>query len=311
MKWFRRILSGVVLLVVIAGVVIYMNLNRIVKNAVQSNASSSLNLQTTLSSAGLSLFGGKVNLHQLDIASPQGYSAPHMLEVGDTKVAVSYGQLRQQPIHVTSITIDKPRLVIEQQNGVFNFKKAMDQMPKSETPPEPNKEPMKLVIDQLTVSDAQVVIHPNLPGLPTELTVPVPSMVMKDVGSGEGSQNGAAVKDVVMQVITALAGNASNSSALPEQLKSLLHVNIAQATAQLTAEAQKRVAALIPGQLGQALSQAVKDPQSLLKDPSKALQGLVGGNVPGSANSPPASQPRDMKDQAVQTLQGVLGGKKK
>jgi hypothetical protein len=308
MKWIRRIVLAVVLLIVIVCVVVYLNIGHILKTAVQTQASSSLNLQTTLDSVTLSLFGGKLGLHQLDIASPQGYSAPHMLEVGDTNLAVSYGQLRNDPVHVESITIDKPRLVIEQQNGVLNFKKAMDQMPKSETTSTSEGKPSKkLIIDELTVKDAQVVIHPNLPGMGQEITVPVASIVMKNVGTGEGAQNGEAMKDVVMQVITALAGNASGSGGLPAQLKELMNANLSQTMAQLGTEAQKRIAAAVPGELGQALSAAAKDPQALLKDPSKALSNVEGAlnKSGGDATSQPANQ------DAIKSLEGLLGGKKK
>ena len=309
MKWIRRIILAVVLVVIVVCVAIYMNIGRIIRTAVQTEASSSLNLQTTLDSVSLSLFGGKLGLHQLDIASPQGYSAPHMLEVGDTNLAVSYGQLRSDPVHIESITIDKPKLVIEQQNGVLNFKKAMDQMPKSETPSSSSsqgKPSTKLIIDELTVKDAQVVIHPNLPGMSQEITVPVASMVMKNVGSGEGAQNGAAMKDVVMQVITALAGNASGSGGLPAQLKDLMNANLGQTMAQLGTEAQKRIAAAVPGELGQALGAAAKDPQALLKDPSKALNNVEGllNKSGGNATSQPSNQ------DAIKSLEGLLGGKK-
>jgi hypothetical protein len=310
MKLLRRTILVVVLLLIIAGAIVYFRLDGIVKRTVESEATHSLNLNTTLNSAHLSLFGGKVNLNELKIASPPGYSAPQMLDVGDTNVAVSYGQLRQDPVHVQSLTINKPKLVIEQQNGVFNFKKAMDQIPPGES--SSKSQPMKLIIDELTVQDAQVVIRPGLPGIPDEITVPVPSIIMKKVGTGDGSQNGAAMKDVVMQVITALAGSASNSSALPSQLKAMLNVNVGQVVGKLGAEAQKQIAAAIPGDLGKALSEVVKDPQALIKDPGKALQGLgglVGGNNAASGSA--TTQPGDIKDQAIHGLEGLLGGKKK
>lgn len=308
MKWIRRIIMLVVLVVILVGVVIYLKLDGIIRSTVETQANSSLNLKTTLGGASLSLFGGKVGLQQLAVGSPDGFTAPHMLEVGETKVAVSYGQLRSQPIHVSSITITGPKLVIEQQNGVLNFKKAMDQMPPSEpsTAPKSTSEPMKLIIDDLTVNDAQVTIRPNLPGM-SDITVPVKSLNMKNVGTGDGAGNGAAVKDVVMQVVTALAGSASGAGGIPDQLKGMLKANVGQVASQLGAEAQKRIAAALPGELGQSLSGAFKDPKSLIKDPGQALQGLVGGDKGNGATSKPADE---LKDKAVNTLQGLLGGKK-
>jgi hypothetical protein len=300
MKLIRRIVLAVILLVILAGVIIYFSLDRIIKNTVQSQASSSLNLSTTLGSANLSLFGGKLNLSNLQIASPKGYSAPQMLDVGSTDLAVSYGQLRSDPVHVNAITIANPKLIIEQKNGQFNFKQAMDDMPKSDAAPS-NSQPLKLIIDDLTLSNPQVVVK----GLgATDIPVTLPTIELKNIGTGDGASNGAAVKDVVAQIITAMAASASNSSALTAEFKTILSANVGAAMTKLGSEAQKRVANAIPGEVGQSLSKLVSDPQALAKDPNKAVQSLLGGGSP-------TTQPNDVKTQAVDTLQGLLGGKKK
>jgi hypothetical protein len=316
MKWFRRILLGVVALVIVVLVIVWFSLDHIVKTKVEANATDSMNLKTTLGGAHLALFGGKVNLSGLEIASPPGFSAPHMLTLGETNVAVRYGQLRQDPIHVDSLTLNKPVLVIENVGGKMNFKAAMDQMPKTESTS--NKEPMKLVIDLLQVQDATVVVRPGLPGLPQELTVPVPSIAMRNVGSGDGSQNGAAIKDVAMQVISAMAASASEQGGIPEQLKALLHVNVGQVVSQLSSEAQKRIAAAVPGDIGKALSQAVQDPAAFAKDPVNTLkQGVgdrLGSVLGGNASTPaPATQPAvpGSASEAVDALQGLLNKPKK
>ena len=313
MKWIKRIVLAVVLLIVIAVGIVFFSLDRIIRNQVQTQATNQLNLKTDLGGASLSLFGGKLGLSDLQIASPQGYTAPHMMEVGDTSVAVSYSQLRNQPVHVNTIKIDKPKVVIEQKDGVFNFKKAMEGMPKGEPAPAPSKdeksEPLKLIIDDLTVTNAAVVVRPNLPGLSQDITVTVPSLTMKNIGTGEGNTNGAAVKDVVMQVISALAANATEAGGLPDQLKNILKTDVNQVVSNFGAEAQKRIASVVPGDLGQSLSAAVKDPNALVKDPGKALQGLVDGKSGGSGNA--TSQPANVEKEATDALKGLLGGKKK
>ncbi len=221
MSRLRRTVLILVPLLVLAGVAVYLSLDGIVKHAVESQASASLRLSTTLESAGLSLLGGKVNLKQLRIASPQGFSSPHMLELGETGLAVDYGQLRKDPIHVKSVTLEQPKLVIEQSNGAVNFKKAMDLMPAHES----SSKPVKLIIDELSIQQAQVVIHPGLPGVREEIVVPVPSISMKNIGNAGGAQNGAAIKDVVMKVMSAMADSAAESGSLPPELKAILHLN--------------------------------------------------------------------------------------
>jgi hypothetical protein len=274
---------------VIAGGIAYLGLDRILKTTVEKEASASLKLSTTLNRAHLSLLGGKLNLNRLRIASPPGFSAPHMLEVEEIDLAVRYGQLRKDPIQVQSLTVNRPRLVIEQSNGAVNFKKAMDRMPASGSS---SGKPIKLVIDELKVQDAQVVIHPGMPGMRQEITVSVPSISLKNVGRGRGSQNGAAIKDVAMAVIAALAGNAASSGSLPAELKAVLHLNVGQVAGKLGAEARKQVAAAIPGELGKSVSKLAQEPQTLVKDPTKALQRDVGGIFGGKTKQETKPQGR-------------------
>jgi hypothetical protein len=251
MRALKRGIAVIAALVVIAFMAVWFNLAHIIKTEVQSQGTKSMRLEMTLDSAGIAILGGKLDLNGLRIASPKGFSAPRMLEVGKTSLAVSYGQLRRNPIHVDAIEIDKPKLVIEQSGGALNFRKAMELVPASD----PNAPPTKLVIDVLNVRDAQVVIRPGLPGVQEEIVVPVPALSMKDIGHGTGARNGAAIKDVAMQVITALAEKAAQSDQVPVQLKALLHLNAADVAGKLGTEGIKQVTAQVPA--------------------AKALQGLL------------------------------------
>lgn len=311
-KTVRRLLLVLVLLVIVAVGVVWFYLDRIVKRTVETQATTSLNLPTSLGGASLSLIGGKVGLSDLQIASPPGFAAPNMLTLGKANVAVSYGQLRSDPMHVGSITLERPTLVIEQQGGQLNFKKAADNLPAGDPKPKDSSEPLKMIIDELTIKDPKVIVRPGIPGLPEEINVPVGSFTMKNVGTGDGSQNGAAVKDVVMQVITALAAQANASGSLPSQFKELLTGSLAATMGKLTGEAQKRIMAALPGPAGQALSGIVADPAAALKDPGKALTGALGGLTGngGTATTGP-SLPEDPAKSASDALGGLLGGSKK
>lgn len=313
----------VLLLVIVAGgTIVWLNLNRIVKHTVETQSTAQLNLKTELDSAALSVFGGKVSLDDLRIASPQGFQAPQMFRLGGADVAVKLSALRSDPVRVSSITLDRPKLVIERSGNTFNFKRAMELMPRTPQKPADESRPLKLIIDELTVKDPTVVIRPgqiNIPGLklPEEITVSIPTITMKQIGTGEGAQNGAAVKDVVMQVITAMAAQAANSGQLPEQLKNLLNIDVKQAIAGLTDEARRRLAEALPGDAGRIVSEVLADPNALLKDPGKVIgaqaeqlkqqaqeeaQKRIGGLVGGAtgASSQPATNPVDQAKQGAQ-----------
>ncbi len=254
----RGALIAAALVLVVIGAV-WMNLAHIVKTQVEKESTRSLHLTTTLGGASLSLFGGKLGLHGLAIASPRGFSAPGMLEVGGIDVAVHYGELRKDPIHVEALKIDRPKLVIEQSGGALNFRRAAEVLPAGD----PNQPPMKLVIDTLELREAQVVVRPGLPGVQQEIVVQVPSLSMRNVGQGKGANNGAAIREVALRVMSALAEKAAESDQVPAELKALLHLNAAQ----------------LAGELGKKL---IADPAALAKDPVQALQGMLPSGRPDS-----------------------------
>lgn len=281
MKLFRRILLGVVLLLIVVGAGIYFYLDRIVKTTIETQATTSLNLQTTLNSASLALFGGKVNLSQLQIGSPKGFTAPHMFEMGDLGVVVDYGQLTKEPVRIKQIIIKQPRFVLEQADGKMNFKAVMDTLPKSD----PNAKLMKVIIDELTVTDALVDVRlGNIPGLGEmkPIEVKVPSMTLRNIGNSDKAMNGAALKDVVMQVATALAGKAGDAANFPDQLKGLLKNNLTDVAGKLGGEFTKQLGGITQGLQGELnkIVPGVDVNQFVPKDldPGKALGGLLGGD---------------------------------
>jgi AsmA family len=289
MRPLRRATLVLLPLLVIAGLIAFLSLDRLLKRTIETQSTNSLRLSTTLNRARLSLFGGKVNLNRLRIASPPSFSAPHLLELGDVDVAVRYGQLRNDPIHVQSLALRQPRLVIEQSNGALNFRAAIDRSPPGDR--SASEKPLKLVIDELKMQDAQVVIHPGLPGVRHEIIVLVPAIALKNIGSGRGAQNGAAIKDVAGLVITVLAASAAQSSSLPPELRAVLQLNAGRVAAKLGAEAQKQIAAAVPGALGARLSTVAADPEGLAKDPGKVLQDQAGGILGGKSTPPAAGRP--------------------
>jgi uncharacterized protein involved in outer membrane biogenesis len=290
---------AVVVLVVVLGV--YLSLNGIVRRTVEKQSTASTNLNTTLDAAALSLFGGSVSLHDLSIANPPGYASPQLLSVNGVDVQTSLSQLRSDPIHVATIRINNPKLVVEQKDGKFNVRAAMDQMPKTE----PSAEPMRLIIDDLQISNATVVVRPGLsslpiqiPGVKEEYTLTVPAVKLQGIGTGEGNQNGAAIKEVVMMVVTKLAAEAANSDQLPPELRQLLSGDLSQVTAQLKQQFNAKVE-----QITQDVSGKVSE------ELNKRLGGL---NLPiGGSTTGPTTRPGDVVGKKIEEgIGGLLGGKK-
>ena len=265
MKKLMRIVIVLVVILIIGVGTLYFYRNSLIRSAVETNANSSLGVKTTLGSANLGLFGGTLSLGNMKIGSPAGYTAEQMFTLGELGLGVNYGDLRKDPVRVSKITIDKPKAVLEYVNGKFNFQALMDQMGGSKTPD--NKEPVKLIIDELTVRDAAVEVH--APMLPNAITVNIPTVVLKQVGNGDGNQNGAAIKDIVGATMSALAARAANS---PE-LKNFGALN------QILRDQAQQAMGKVEKELGQQIQREAE--KALGPDAGKMIQGATGGKDPG------------------------------
>jgi uncharacterized protein involved in outer membrane biogenesis len=272
-----------VLLVALAALYFYRN--SLLRSAVESQANSSLGVKTTLGAAHLGLFGGTLDLDDLKIGSPAGYKADHMFTLNGLDLGVHYADLRKDPVRIGLITIDKPKAVLEYADGKFNFQALADQLGGNTPPSDKQSQPVKLIIDELTVKDAAVEVrHPMLR---SPISVTIPTVTLKQIGNGDGAQNGAAIKDVVAATMSALAASAANSPQLKDlsALTDALKAQAQQALSKVQKELGQQIQS-VTGQLDKRLGDTGLDTGKLKdltggKDPAKAvddgLKNLLGG----------------------------------
>ena len=111
MKFAKRIALVAVALLIVLLLVVYFSLNNVVRSAIQSQSSDSLGVKTELDSAKVAVFGGSLGLTNFAIASPSGFGSDYMLTLDGARVQVNLSQLRQEPIHIAEMTLEKPSLV--------------------------------------------------------------------------------------------------------------------------------------------------------------------------------------------------------
>ena len=311
MKIVKWVVLGVVALLIIGVLVIYFNLNGIVRKTVESQSTAQLQVKTTLGGAAVSIFGGSLSLDDYQVSSPPGFQAPKILTFDDASAKVSWGQLRQDPVHIESIKLEEPKLVIEQAGGKFNFQALMDLAKKTpETTTTEQGPSKKVIIDRLTISGAQVVLRPGIPGLAQEINIPIPNIDVEKIGTGEGNQNGAAMKEVVMEIVTVMAAKAAESDKLPPEVRAILTGNLKELTENIKNEAVKRITAEVekklPPEAAKALEGVMKDPRSVTTNPAGALEGVLKGSGSGGSAT---TKPTDAS-QAIDRLGGLLNRQK-
>lgn len=224
MRWLKTLLVAVPLLVLLGTAAFFWRLDAIVRATVEAQASAQLNVPARLGSADVGVLGGTVGLGKFSLGSPKGFEAPSMFTVDAVDVGVAYRELARTPIRVQSIRIDRPTLLIERGPGGLNVKALIDGLP----PADPDAEVVRLIIGRLTVDSATVRIRPGLPGLPESIELPIPTIEVSNIGTADGAENGAAVRDLVLTVISALTDAAAKSDRLPKELKDVLALDVQQ-----------------------------------------------------------------------------------
>src|SRR6202000_2746293 len=110
---------------------------------------------------------------------------------------------------------------------------------------------------------------------------------LKNIGNGDGSNNGAAMKEVVMQVVTALANKATSSDALKGAAMDFLKNNVGDIAGKLSGQFQQQI-----GTITNALPANIKD----------QIPANLKDKIPAGALD---------KDNIDKTLGNLLGGKDK
>ena len=309
MKKKTRIILGaaaaLVLVVVIALLVLVARLDGIVRTTVEREGSSQLKLATTLRDADVSILGGSVTLDELAIANPQGYVDPHIFQLGQISVTVSYGELMDDPVRIRDININSPRLVIERGGAglgdlaKINLRDMLSQLESG------TENQTRLVISRLNVSGTQVVIRPNIQGLQPEYSVTIPDVTMTEIGTDDTGRTGTEIGRVVSDVALTLARRAAESSELPPELRALLAGDlesmIADYRQKLGAEVRQRLEAEL-GDLRQELG----------PEATAALEKLLQGDTSGGQQAVEATTQRlrdDLQREAERGISDLLGGR--
>jgi hypothetical protein len=283
LKWVALGIVGVLLVGTVVG---YLVFNSVLRSTIQTQSQQNLNLPVTLAGAKFSLFGGNLTLNDYVVGNAPGFDAPQMLSLGQGSVTVGYGDLMAQPVRIESVTLRQPKLVIEQKGTKINFQALTQGGAGGGTPtpapgpgptPSPaDKEPLRLIINQLAVQDAVVEVRPNIPGLSTEpIVLNIPSFTLNKIGTGDGNQNGVEVKRLVTMIVMKMAESASDNEKLPPQLRQIL------ALAQDPSKLEGVLRQQLEGRVNEALDRAKdKLPPGVRENIPGDLGGLLN-QIPG------------------------------
>jgi len=223
----RRVVFGVLAVLVVGAVGVYWNLNRIVRRVVEVETTESTYLPTTVDAARLSIFRGQLNLDGFQLGSPPGaFEAPYVVRIAEAEMEMAYRELWAEPVHVRRIVLRRATLYLEQRGLLLNVDPE-----RTRTRP-PGKKRVRLVVDRIDVEDAEVVILKGFANMKEERRIRVPMLVLKDVGkaAGPGGERGVYIKEVLIQLIMALA----DKGLAPDEVNALAAQIVAGKLEQMT-----------------------------------------------------------------------------
>ena len=195
------VLIGLVIAVVI---VLYFTINTIAANEIESAATDTLGVKTTVGAVRISLFEGRTEIVDLDIANPSGYDG-EFLVLGNGVLGVNLGSLLSERVEVEEFTLKDIQLSLIQRADGSNVGAILDNINKGPSDDQADKETdkddsdgQKFIIDKLEVDNVQIAISVQPISDATKPSkVTIKQIVIRDIGRKE---NGVTI-DVVTKVI--------------------------------------------------------------------------------------------------------------
>jgi uncharacterized protein involved in outer membrane biogenesis len=105
--------SVFIVLIVAAMIYFVSSLDTIVAGAIQKYGSRVTQTPVKISSLSIDLQSGTAGIKQLSVGNPDGFSAPYIFTLGGINTKLDVSSVRNDPIVIEEILIDKPDVFYE------------------------------------------------------------------------------------------------------------------------------------------------------------------------------------------------------
>jgi uncharacterized protein involved in outer membrane biogenesis len=206
-RWVVRGLAIAVVLVVVGVVAVFLTLDTLVKKGVEQVGPTITKVDMKLDAASISIFSGSGELKGFKMGNPEGFKAPHAIQLGVASVQLEPRSILSDKIVVRSVKVVDAEITFEAGFKGSNLGKILDQVKgtastnKSEAT---NKgASRKLQVDDFLISGARLKV--NSTDLGKELgTVTLPTIHVTNLGQGPEGITAAELTELILnQVVVA------------------------------------------------------------------------------------------------------------
>lgn len=209
MKIFLKISAVLILLSIIAVLLFYFSLNRIVKTGILTFVPKTTLTDVGLENSDISVFSGRGELRGLVIGNPKGFSRNNALTLDIISVSIDIASLFSDTVIINEIHVDSPEINYETKGKETNIQtilKNIRSFAKKETPakksngspPSPGK---KFIIHRLEIGNGRIGLAINFLN-DKAVSLPLPDITLKDLGKKEGGLTPAEASVEIFGAIT-------------------------------------------------------------------------------------------------------------
>jgi hypothetical protein len=212
---FRFILLIGLAAIVIAGAIAFFvlrqNLGSIIAAAIERYGSRMMGTEVTVGSVDVALREGRLTIHGLHVANPEGFSPDDALSLGQLTFQIKLSSLRARPYDVERLVVDDPEALYEiAADGRRNLDVIRDNIEaySGGEAPAGEKEPPLLIVRLLEFSAGKLQLNPAALGLESR-SLDLPAFRLQDLGAPDGEPATAVAKEAVLRLLRQAAESAA------------------------------------------------------------------------------------------------------
>lgn len=186
------------------GVYMMMNMDTLAERITERLASEALGVTVSIDALEVSLQDKRAQVNGLSVANPAGFKKPNLMTVD--RIEVRLDKISQQLLNLKNINVEGTRVNVEVNENGTNLHALRQSIESNKKPNQKAVEnienPMKIVVQQFVMADAQV--NPSVTLITDQdlQSVKVPTIRLTDIGEKE---NGLLVREAIGQIWTDLS----------------------------------------------------------------------------------------------------------
>jgi hypothetical protein len=195
MKFTKNLASIVFILLIAAGIFVYINFGNLAKNAAERIATNALGVDVDISSMNVSLRDKKAVLSGITIANPPGYRKSHIVTADQMDIALNTAS--RELVDVNNVSVDGVVVNLEVNEKGINLRDLKKLASQNKQKKSPGSETVRLIVRKMVINTS--TLNPSLTLLDKEVaSLSVPAVRISGIGT---RGNGAVAQDVVSQVL--------------------------------------------------------------------------------------------------------------